>query len=448
MWKNSMLKRSTFILTLLLLIAATTGQLNAQDNSKAKSGSFYSAVGFGYPADVYSPETMGIGLSGVSNYSGLSSNFANPAHWGLIRFTQGSIGLGLDSFKSVDNTNSSKSTMLGIESFQFAFPLLRDKLGVSLSFMPVVRADFKRRENGFIDPFPETSQEDVEYLISRLGTGGLNRFEAGLGFQPSNNISLGYAFSANLLAIDNNVTPIFSNLQYTPAPYEIDIEGYDFGHRFGIYAYKGGILRNDDQLSVGATVSLPVSIDAERTVSSFRTVNNQRVLIELNENDPQRDGTVKLPLEFNTGLTYNLNRLSNFVAELKLQNWDDAKFSFNPIQQGYFKDRMKVGLGYQYHPYRADQRDGFFSNFKYSIGTTYDNGHLSINDQDIETILFHGGIGIMTGLNSQRSYSSIDLSFHYGIRGTDSSNLVKETIWGFKLSLNLAEFMFVQQKFQ
>lgn len=438
------MKQLSFILPILLLLCLMNSNIHAQDNTNAKSGSFYSAIGYGFPSNLYSPETMGLGLPGVSTYSGFSPNIANPGQWGLIRFTQGNIALGLDTYKSTDNTTSSRNTLLGIESFQFIFPLLRDKLGVSFSFSPLVRADYKRRENGFFNPLPGMNQDEIEYIIQRLGTGGLNRFEAGFGFKPAENISVGYAFSANLLAINNSITPVFADIRYAAVPYEVDIEGYDFGHRFGLYAYKGNILRNNDQLSFGASISLPVTIDAQRTVSSFRTVDNQRLLIELNENDPLRDGTVKLPLEFNTGLTYNLNRLSNFVAELQLQNWNDAQFTFDPSQQGYFKDRMKVGLGYQYHAYRAEQRGGFFSNFKYSIGTTLDNGHLSINNQDIETLLLHGGIGLV----SRRSASSVDLSFHYGIRGTDSSNLVKETIWGFKLSLNLAEFMFVQQKFQ
>lgn len=444
MWKSKMLKRILSFLAVFVLAGIIAYPAVAQDNSNAKSGSFYSSIGYGFPANVYSPETMGLGIPGVSTYSGFSPNIANPGHWGLIRFTQGNLALGLETFKSVDSRTSSRNSLLGIESFQFIFPLLRDKLGVSLAFTPLVRADYKRRENGFINPLPGLNQREVEYIISRLGTGGLNRFEAGFGYQPIDNISIGYAFSANLLAINNSITPVFADLRYAAIPYEVDIEGYDFGHRFGIYAYKGNILRNNDQISFGAAVSLPVTIDAQKTVSSFRTVDDQRILIELNERDPERDGTVKLPLEFNTGLTYNLNRRSNFVAELQLQNWNDAEFSFNPAQQGFFKDRMKVGFGYQYHAYRADQRDGFFSNFKYSIGTSYDNGHLSINDNDIETVLFHGGIGLV----SRRSASSIDLSFHYGIRGTESSSLVKETIWGFKLSLNLAEFMFVQQKFQ
>ncbi len=389
---------------------------------------------------------MGIGLPGVSNYSGMSASISNPAHWGLIGYTYGNISLGLDTYRATDNSSSARNTMFGIESFQFAFPILRSKLGASISFTPLVRSDYQRQENGEFDPVPGLDVEPVRFLKSTVGSGGANRFEVGLGYRLLNNISVGYAFSVNLLAIENSITPIFSSLQFRASPYDVAIEGYDFGHRFGLYAFKSGLFNSEDQLAFGASLSLPVSIDAERTVSSFRSVNlgsRLETLIILNEGDPNRTGTVKLPLEFNAGLTYNLNRLTNVVGEVQLQNWGDAEYSFDLSQQEYFKDRMRAGIGFQYHPYRSDQRDGFFSNFKYSIGTTYDNGHLSIQDQDIETIFLNAGIGLMS-----RSQSSIDLSVHYGIRGTESSNLVKENIWGFKLSLNLAELMFIQQKFQ
>lgn len=444
MLKSRMLKRSVSLAIGLIFILSAANQLYAQDDTRAKSGSFYSAIGFGIPADIHSPETMGIGLPGVSTYSGFSTNIANPGQWGLIRYTQGNIALGLNSYLAEDNNATSRSTLLNIEAFQFAFPLLRDKLGISLSFTPLIRADFKRSENGFIDPLQGLNQGDVEYIISTLGTGGVNRFEVGLGYQPIDNLSFGYGFSANLLSINNDVTPLFSDIQYTPSPYEVSIDGYEIGHRFGLFAYKGNLFREGDQLSFGSAITLPVTIEAEKSVSMFRNVNQQRQLIIINKNDPQRNGNVKLPLEFNTGLTYNLSRFVNVAAELQLQQWNDAEFSFDTSQQDYFKNRMRTGLGIQFHPYRANQRGGFFSNFKYSLGTTYDDGHLSIQNQDIETLLLHGGIGLV----SQSSASSIDLSFHYGIRGTESSNLVKENIWGFKLSLNLAEFMFVQQRFQ
>ena len=222
------------------------------------------------------------------------------------------------------------------------------------------------------------------------------------------------------------------------------MEGYSMGHRFGLYAFTQSLLRENDQLGFGASLTLPIEIETEQLVTAFRVVNNRRTLIDYNENSPTRNGVIKLPLEFNTGLTYNLSRFVNVDAEVLIQNWSDALYSFDPDQQDYFKDRMKAGVGFQYHPYRSEQIGGLFSNLKYSLGVTYDTGNLEINNQEVETIYLNAGIGLM----SIRSYSSIDLSFHYGIRGTESANLVKENIWGFKLSLNLAEMMFVRQRFQ
>ena len=442
MWNKKLIR--VVLLLSLAFVMSLPGHLYAQQETKSKSGSFYSAIGFGTPADVYSPGTMGLGLTGVSNFSGLSPSISNPGQWGLNSYTQGNLLLSFDSFRASDNTSEARHSHLGFENFQVIFPVLRNKMGVSVSFTPIMRTDYLRQEGGSFDPFPNLNDDPVNYAITSSGSGGLNRFEIGTGYRIFDNISIGYAFSAHILSLQNNRAPIFSDAQFQAVSYDIDIEGHGFGHRFGIFAFREDIFSNVDQISFGASLSLPVSIDAERSFSTFRTVNNQRELVRFGESPELRDGTVKVPLEFNTGLTYNLNRLSNVVAELQLQNWGDAEYTFNPSQQAYFKDRLKAGIGYQYHPYRADRRGGFFSTFKYSLGASYDTGYLTIRDEDIKTILFNGGIGF----TSQRSASSIDISFHYGIRGTDSSNLVKENIWGIKLSLNLAELMFIQQKFQ
>jgi hypothetical protein len=255
---------------------------------------------------------------------------------------------------------------------------------------------------------------------------------------------VGYGFGVNMMTLNAEERPFFSDAQFRTTPFTSSTTGSSISHRFGLHAFKSGLFSSNDQIAIGATVILPFAIDAERKISAFRNIDNQRTRIELNENMPDRNGTIKLPLEFNTGLTYNLNRFVNVAAELMVQKWDDAEYSFNVTQQEYFKDRVRAGLGFQYHPYRADGQLGFFSNFKYSAGATYDTGYLAINGQDIETVFLNTGIGIM----SDRSASSIDLSFHYGIRGTDSSNLVKENIWGFKISLNMAEIMFLRQRFQ
>ncbi len=446
----------------LLLSATIPVSLFGQETSKVSFGSFYSSFGFGAPVDISSPNTMGIGLSGVSTYLGYSPNISNPAQWGMLGFTQGTLSAGVLRYDAADNFTTATNSQFSIDQFQLVVPVVRNRLGVSFAFTPMYRSDFRQRDQGTFNPLPnfsanrfgagtvfntdipEFESENVDFLISTIGSGGINRFEAGVGFRLLENVSVGYGMTINLLTLNNDVISDFSDQQFRVTQYNRSTDGSSIGHRFGIYAYKGQLFGNSDQLSFGATVTLPTTISADRSITSFRVINNQRVLLRLDQDDSDRDGTVKMPLEFNTGLTYNFNYTTNVVAELLFQRWDEAEYSFNTNQQGYFKNRVKTGIGFQYHPYRSESQGGFFSNFKYSLGASYDTGHLTIQGQDIETIFLNAGLGIM----SWRSSSSVDLGFHYGIRGTQSSNLVKENIWGFTLSLNLAEYMFVRQRFQ
>jgi len=437
-----MMHKNLLLFTLILLLFSFSSAF-AQENDEANSGSFYSGIGFGAPADVQSPYAMGMGLTGVSNYNGYNANISNPGQWGLLNFTQGTLSVKVDQISSSDANSTAKNSIFAIESFQFAFPILRGKLGGSFALTPLVRSDFRQQQRGLF-PTPGVPDESVEYLIRTTGSGGINRFEFGLGYKLNRYISLGYGFSANVLALKEDVNPLFSNTEFLPTEFERKIEGYDIGHRFGLYAFKGDIFKEEDQLSLGVSVQMPISISADRYVTAFQIIDNRRTQLNLNENAPDNTGNVELPLEINTGLTYNFSRFTNITSEVLIQKWSDAEFSFNDTQQNYFSNRVKTGLGFQYHPYRADRRGGFFSNFKYSTGVSYDTGHLTIQNEDIETIMLSAGLGIL----SNRSASSIDLSLQYGIRGTESSNLVKENIWGFKLSLNLAEFMFVRQRFQ
>lgn len=448
MWKMYSDHKKT--VSFLAILAAFTGfclagpeDARSQGLDLANAGSFYSGFGFGAPSDNYSPHTMGMGLTGVSTFSEYSPNVSNPAVWGFTNFTQGSVSLGITNFSAEDYASSAKNAVFGIDNFQMVLPVKRNRLGISLGFTPVARSNFKRIERGSFLPVPGLDLPDIEFEATTVGKGGINRAEIGLGYRVANFLSFGYAFSAHILSLEQETFPLFSERQYNSQnSFTREIEGYDFGHRFGTYIRINNFITDEGRLALGGTVTLPVSIDAERSVTSY-PVNNTILPIELNENSANREGKIEFPLEFNTGLTYYLNRFVNFTAELQLQDWENAEFSYNPDQELYYKNRVKGGLGFQYHPYMREQFDGFFSNFRYSLGTSYDTGHLSINGQNIETLFFNAGIGLMS-----QSASSIDLSFQYGIRGTQSSNLVKENIWGFKLSLNLAELMFRQTRFQ
>lgn len=435
-----------FALFLLFVLAPLLALSQVIEPDKSRSGSIYSSIGLGSLANQNSSYVNGMGLTGVSTPNEFAPSLSNPAHWGSANFTQAQLSLSMINFEASDEFSSSKNSRFSFENFQFVFPLLRNQLGASISFTPVTHSNFAKINQGSFQ-IPTTGNE-IDFATNTIGSGGVNRFEFGLGYKLNENISLGYAASGYILSKNEDISTTFSdsrfNLGNQPSEINEQTTGAGFGNRFGISTQFRQLMNDTDRFVWSATVNLPVSIDAERSIETFRTVNGVPRQVELNEGSASRDGKIELPLEINTGLTYYLNSFNVLSAEYQYQNWNDAEYSFDLTEQGFFKDRTKVGVGYQYQPFLDSQARGFLSNFRYSLGATYDDGFLSISDQDIETVMFHAGLTIP----SQRNRSSIDLSFNYGIQGTESESLVKETIWGFKLSLNLAEFMFLRQRFQ
>lgn len=436
------------VLTLfsLFLLLPLAGFSQVIEESLSRSGSIYSGIGLGMPVDIHSSNTNGMGLSGVATYSPFAPSISNPAQWGKSEFSQGQLTLGLTNFRTTDNTSTAHNSRFSFESFQFVFPLLRNQLGASISFTPVTRADFARVNQGTLQN--SGFNTPVDYMTNTIGSGGINRFEVGLGYQFNNNISIGYAASAYLSTLSEELTTSFSDLSFQrsgqPPVIDEEITGAGFGNRFGIYTQADQLFSSNDRISLSGSVNLPVNISTERSFETFRVIEGLNERVKLNNPSASSDGSIKLPLEFNGGVTYYLNPYHSFSAEYLFQNWNESEFSYNLTEQGLYKDRTKFGVGYQYQPFMDQQSRGFFSNFRYSIGATYDDGHLTIAGQDIETAMLHAGLTIP----SQQNRSSIDISFNYGVRGTESNSLVKEDIWGFKISLNLAEFMFLKQRFQ
>ena len=429
------------LITLLFLFApyALYGQLL---DTKARFGSPYSSIAFGEPADLLSPHTVGMGISGVSVYDAYTTNNANPALWGVSAYSQGSIAFGMRNFDATDGLANSTYNQFAFDQFQLVLPVVRSRLGLSVGFHPVTRSSYELTELGSIQTEP--NRDPIEFFNRISGTGGINKIEMGLGYRFSTSFAVGYATSIYISSLNREHNTNFASASFSSITYDENISGYAFGHRFGFFGRQDGLLRSADDLAFGASLTLPVNIEVERGLTSFRDIGGQLRRVDLTPESSINSGNFKLPLEFNLGLTYNPSRLLRFSVEYSEQLWGEAEYSLNPSQEQYLVNRSKIGIGTQFLPYLRDGNIGFLSNFKYSAGVTYDTGNLKFDNNNIETLMFHTGLGIL----SQSTASSVDLSFQFGFRGTQSQNLVQETIWGFKLSLNLAEIMFIQPRFQ
>ena len=141
--------------------------------------------------------------------------------------------------------------------------------------------------------------------------------------------------------------------------------------------------------------------------------------------------------------SYSFNGSTSISAEAQFEEWDNAEYGFSGEDESVFKNRQVYGFGVQVNPTRRST-GWFLSNIKYNAGISYDSGHLELRNNEINTLWFSFGVGLLSP--NLRTNSSLDLSFQYGKRGTTSNSLVKEDIFSVNLSVNLTELMFLKRK--
>lgn len=409
----------------------------AQSN-ELNSGSAYSFYGTGLPFQTSNTSEKGMGVFGISYRNLNSPSLTNPAHWGGTVYSQASINFGFKNLSVEDVEGSGANSLLEIDSFQAIFPLQKGKLGLSVSLYPRTRTNYN----------VVTSQKvlandgnEIELSSNKVGTGGITNFELGLGYNIAEGVSIGYAAGYSFLREKDTESLFLFDNNITSSVISRSINGTSISHRFGAYLSKGKVFSGKDRISLGATLTLPMTFESKLNSGTEKIIGGQDVEIELSD---QTRGEVGLPLELGTGVTYFFNSNLSLTAETRFEKWEETQYDFSAREQNALKDRVQLGLGTSITPKDYQRSNSFFSNFKYSLGVRYDSGHLMVNNSDIETLWFSAGLGILSP--GARSASSFDISLQYGIRGTKSNSLVKENIFGINLSINLTELMFLQRK--
>lgn len=409
----------------------------AQTDSQASRGSFYSQVGIGYPVGSASASSSSMGVMGVSFYDTGVSNLSNPAIWGSTVYGLGSGGLKMKSYAISKNNNSVTNSSLSVNQFQLQLPILRKKVGISASFSPLTKSNFSSTQPGSKIVNRGAATDTLQYVLENERSGGANRAELGVGWNINDHISVGYAGSVVFLSQDNGYSANFAQREFRALDYKFETSGTGFGNRFGTLIQLPSVFSEGDQLGIGLTVDLPITIDADK-----KQVSNS--ILQPPSDVDKGSGDIKIPMKVSGGLSYRPGDLTLLAVEGLYQPWTNFRNELNTNTNPgntKFVDRLKLGGGMQYYPYRSGSSK-FLSSFKYRFGASYDSGHLKYKNNRINTLMFDVGLGI----RSPNSNSSIDLGIKYGFRGTNTVNLVKEQIWEISLSLNLAEIMFFRPK--
>jgi hypothetical protein len=124
------------------------------------------------------------------------------------------------------------------------------------------------------------------------------------------------------------------------------------------------------------------------------------------------------------------------------QNWGSSKYFdadrvdiLSDGQLAKIKNSTRVGLGVEIAP--LHDASTYFSNIIYRFGVTYNSTYYNIGGNTIDEYDINGGLGIPIGPDTR-----LNVGLQFGVRGTLTDNLVKDTFLRLSVGISASELWF------
>ena len=376
-------------------------------------------------------DSIHINLRNPASYTGKNLEaFGNESR--PVKFTVGGTYTSTD-LKSDNSTDKTSSTTF--DYLALSIPL--GKFGFGFGLMPYTSVGYKLE-----------SLDENENISNRFnGEGGVNKAFFGLGYQITDELSVGVDAHYNFGNIQNSTiefvydgdgVPVQSQSQESNRS---DLSGLNFN--LGL-SYKR--MLNEKFEFVSAATFTPESNLTSKNERSFTTITldprfNQQIQVDL-EALGLAETDLIIPAKFSIGAGIGQPRKWFAGAEYSTQktsNFSNALYTSSAAQ---YEDASTFSLGGFYIP----QYNSFTSYFKravYRTGLRYEKTGLNINNESINEFGISFGVGLPVG----NGISNANLGFEIGKRGTTNSNLIQENFINFQLSLSLNDRWFVKRKY-
>ena len=438
----------------LLLVLITIFAINA--NAQQGTASPYSYFGIGSLKFRGTVENQSMG--GLSIYTdSIHINLRNPASYGGLnlsslndeaRFVKFAVGASHNSTNLKTNQSSDKVSSTTFDYLALSFPV--GKLGFGFGILPYTSVGYKlenRRDNG-----------DLDNRFS--GEGGVNKVFLGVGYQLTNELSIGVNADYNFGKIENTAIEFRYDNEGDPLDYQSrqqdqsELSGLSFN--LGLNYKK--MLTEKLELVAGLTYSPEsnlVSINEREFATVFVTDNGQEVERDVIDGTPEleenglKETDLTLPSRLSFGAGIGERRKWFVGAEYVAQN--TADFS-NPLLDNTnisttFENASTLSLGGFYIP-NYNSLTSYFKRVVYRGGIRFENTGLKVNNESIKEFGMSFGVGLPVGRSLfGRVISNANLGFEIGKRGTTNSNLVQENFVNFQISLSLNDRWFQKRKY-
>ena len=427
---------------LLVLIALAAFNTKAQEGTTSP----YSFYGIGSLKFKGTVENRSMG--GLSIYTdSIHINLKNPAAYaglnlasfgGTNRPVKFTVGGSHNSLELKTDDSEEKTSTTTFDYLALAVPV--GKFGFGIGLLPYTAVGYKL----------ETYNEDD--ITNRYnGEGGLNKVFLSLGYQLTNDLSIGVDANYDFGNIQNSsIVFLYDNdgnlVQYqSREENRSDLSGLNYN--FGV-SYKK-MISPKLELVAGLTYAPEFNLSSINqrafstiSINAFTGAETVQNTIDdtLSENEEETDLTI--PSKYSIGIGLGKPKTWFLGAEYSSQNTSTFSNEFLGSAGSVYEDGSTVSIGGFVIP-NYKSLTSYWKRVVYRAGVKIEKTGLNINSESINEFGISFGVGLPVG----SVFSNTNFGFEIGKRGTTSKNLVQENFVNFQLSLSLNDRWFERRKY-
>jgi hypothetical protein len=406
----------------------------------SQSGSSYSAYGIG---KLQSPGTgindvFGGAGAGIRGFNIL--NPVNPASYSAQDTNSflADIGINGTEIKRSSSSASESASDFEINNITVGFPLFKWWV-MSLGISPYSEVEYYLTEQSSFNI--DNNNYLVDYYYQ--GNGGLNNIRIGSGFRVTDYFSLG--FNADyVFGYNSYIYEISPSVPYGASTYEEQyLKTGDFRFTFGAQYYEK--FNERWLLTAGAVYSPKTNLGGKMNQELILNTSTQYGTIEdvisSSEGTPR---SLTIPETYRFGFTLEnepegRNFKHNFTIALdySLSNWANT----NTFLNNKLKNSSSIGGGIEYVP-QPKAFKGYWKRIKYRAGLNYSDTYMNVNNSPVIDKSFSVGLGLPV----KYSHTTFNISYHRGVLGSSSNNLIEENYNIFRFNITIYDFWFIKPK--
>jgi len=404
------LKNISFIVALLMACCGITAQAQITTTP-------YSKTAYGLLSDNVSSIQRSMGGVGYAMRGGRIINAMNPAsyaHVDSLTFLW-DVGIDFTNLWSKENDNHGYNFGGGLDYITAHFRIIKG-LGASFGLVPYSSVGYSYGSS--LDNGSET----------RSGSGGLNQFYIGAGYEPVKGLSVG-ANVAYLFGTMSNTTLITSS---STSYFTRNMKVRDWNMQLGVQYTLPVNVR--DRLTVGLTYQPKKSYHGHAWGTTYDSQDSKVDTIGYTS----LKGNYQQPASIGVGLSYTFNRKLTAEVDYTYQQWSKAKYS--PIE-GFesssmqFDDRWKLAAGVQYTP---NKRGSYVGAMSFRAGAFYNHDYMNIAGNNVRDY----GASVGVGLPAPSGKTTVNLGLEWRHRESSPTQLITENYFNITLGVNFNELWF------